>query len=72
MAIAAAWLAWEAVVGGAVSPRLVTVGGKAGLAVPPLGAVFALADSLQLGAAATGMAIACTPAARKVNGNTDL
>lgn len=65
MAIAATRLAWEAVGGGAVSPRLVIVGRETGLTVPPLGVVLTLTDRLQFSAAATGMAIACTPADRE-------
>ena len=61
MAIALAQLAGEAIVGGAVPPGLVVVEGEALLAVVSRGVVYALADRVDVGVAATGVTITSTP-----------
>lgn len=61
MAIAAAWLAREAVGRGAIPPGLVAVGWQACLTGRSLRIVLALANGVYVCATATGMPIARTP-----------
>ena len=60
MAVAVTQLAGEAIVGAAVPPGLVVVEGKASLAVVSRCVVYALADGVDVGVTATGVAVTST------------